>query len=141
MEIIITGFSASLTDSQKARAVPLNELPQLNDEQREVARKFEMSEEDYARQVLAFQYGGTRLQAGAAKLARVIEERLPGLVPGVDLEKLIYEVGLEDHKMWLRHADQHYVVRLSQTDVDDWLARGRPEDFDQLCRAIARQLA
>ena len=140
MEIIITGFSASLADSQKARAVPLNELPQLNVEQKEVARKFEMAEEDYARQVLAFQYGGARLQAGAAKLTCVIEERLPGLVPGVELEKLIYEVGLEDHKVWLRHAGQHYVIRLSQTDVDDWLVRGRPEDFDQLCRALARQL-
>jgi len=141
MEIIITGTSASLEESRKAKAASSGELPQLNDKQKEVARKFKISEQDYARQVLAFQYGEARLQAGAAKLGQVIEEGVPQLVPGIEFERLIYEVGLEDHKLWLRHAGKHYVVRLAQTDVDDWLARGKTEDFDQLCGAIARQLA
>lgn len=83
MEIIITGQSASLEESRKAREVPLGELPRLTDEQKEVAKKFGISEEDNARQVVALQYGEARLRAGATKLGQVIEKQLPELVQGV----------------------------------------------------------
>ena len=62
------------------------------------------------------------------------------MVSGVEIERLSWDVGLEDHKIWLRHGSKDFAVRLHQTEVDDWLAGGRAEDVDQLCRATARQL-
>jgi hypothetical protein len=140
MEIVITGSSMSVEDTRKANAVPADELPRLTDGQKEFAKKFNMSEEASARSLLASQYGEARLHASATKLGQVLEEHLPKLVQGIEIEKLIYEVCLENHKLWLRYRGRNHVVQLPQADVDDWLASGKPEDFQQLCKAIAREL-
>ena len=140
MEIVITGSSMSLEELQRAKAVPARELPQLTDEQREIARKFNMPEEEWAQALLAARFGENRVRAGATRLARVLEDRLPKQLPDIEMRKLVYEVGLEDHRFLVRFKKKDYVVRIPRTSVDDWLASGKQEEFDQLCRAIARQV-
>ncbi len=140
MEIVITGTSMSAADRRRADAVPIGELSKLTDEQKAIAKKFGLTEEAWVRSLLASQYGDARLRDRATALAHVLEQHLPKLVPGVEVEKLIWDVGLEDHKIWLGHNGKNYVIRLHQTDVDDWLESGRPEDIEQLCGAVARQL-
>ena len=54
MEILISGTSMSVEDKHRADAAPAGELPKLTDQQREVARKFGMSDEAWARALLAF---------------------------------------------------------------------------------------
>ncbi len=140
MEILISGTSMSVEDKHRADAAPAGGLPKLTDQQREVARKFGMSDEAWARALLAAQFGESRVRARAAALAQALEQYLPRFVPGAAVQSLLYQVGLEDHKMWIRHRGKDHLVRLPYTSVDDWMASGKPEDYEQLCKAIARQL-
>ena len=55
--IFVSGSTGSVEDWQRAMNAPKSELPKLNEEQRSVARKMGMSEEEYARGVLVGQYG------------------------------------------------------------------------------------
>ena len=89
--VFVSGVTSSVEDWQKAMSAPKTELPKLNEEQREVARKMEISEEEYARGVLVGQYGEkTQLERGQA-LGKRIEEILEGLGGTYHLDALIRE--------------------------------------------------
>src|SRR5208337_4686637 len=89
--VFVSGVTSSVEDWQKAMNAPKTELPKLNQEQREVARKMGISEEEYARGVLVGQYGEkTQLERGRA-LGKRIEEILEGLGDPYRLEALIRE--------------------------------------------------
>jgi hypothetical protein len=89
--VFVSGVTSSVEDWQKAMSAPKAELPRLNEEQREVARKMGISEEEYARGVLVGQYGEkTQLQRGQM-LGKRIEEILEGLGGAYRLESLIRE--------------------------------------------------
>jgi hypothetical protein len=90
-EVFISGVTGSVEDWQKAMSAPKAELPALNQEQKEVARKMGMSEEEYARGVLVGQYGEARQRKRGEKLGRHIEEILSGLGDPYRLEALIRE--------------------------------------------------
>ena len=61
-EIYIPEHGSSVAEWRKAQRAPLSELPQLTADQKEVARRFGITEEEYARNVLAGTYGRRRLR-------------------------------------------------------------------------------
>jgi hypothetical protein len=136
VEVVVTGWSMSLADSGRAKAAPVDELPRLSGEQREVARKFGVSEEQWARAVLAQRYGDERVRAVALGLARALEIELPKHLPGVEICRLVYEVGLEKHKLYLRWKGKDHFVSIDRDMVDDW--GGAADDFVPICEAVVR---
>ena len=72
----VTDYSVSLDEWNRAHSVPETDLPELNELQREAAAKFGISEEQYARSVLAGQYGVQRLRRRARKLGEEVEKIL-----------------------------------------------------------------
>ena len=89
--VFVSGSTGSVEDWQKAMNAPKSELPELNEEQREVARKMGISEEEYARGVLVGRYGENRQRERGQKLGQKIEEVLEGLGESYKLEALIRE--------------------------------------------------
>jgi len=89
--VFVSGVTSSVEDWQKAMNAPKGELPKLNEEQKEVARKMAISEEEYARGVLVGQYGEHRQRQRGEFLGSRIEEILEGLGEPYALEALIRE--------------------------------------------------
>jgi len=67
INIVVHGFPVGLEDWSRAKRAALSEVPALNDAQSEVVRKLGLSEEDYARSILAQRYGSERIRHRAKK--------------------------------------------------------------------------
>lgn len=90
--LVIRGTTTSVGDWEKAMAAPRGDLPELTPEQRAFVKKFGISEEEYARGVLAGQYGEERLRERTAALGRKIQEILDRRAPGSKLETIVTEL-------------------------------------------------
>jgi hypothetical protein len=73
MEIAVDGWRSGVSEWRTARSVPVDQLPRLTDEQREVARKLGISEEDYARSAFAGEQTREALLKKTERLARLLE--------------------------------------------------------------------
>ncbi len=69
VNIVVNGSTVSLEDWSVAKRANTEELPALSEMQREVARKLGVSADDYARSLLAQQYGSHRMRARAEEFA------------------------------------------------------------------------
>jgi len=79
MEIAVDGWRSSVAEWNAARSVPASELPQLSPEQREVARKLGIAEQDYARSALAGERAQEALLRKAERFAKLLEQRISAL--------------------------------------------------------------
>ena len=89
--VFVSGGTSSVEDWQRANNAPKADLPELNEEQKEVTRKMGMPEEEYARGVLVGQYGEQRQKERGEKLGKKVEEILGGLGATYRLEAVIRE--------------------------------------------------
>jgi len=130
--VFVSGVTSSVEDWQKAMNAPKTELPKLNEEQREVARKMGISEEEYARGVLVGQYGEkTQLERGRT-LGKRIEEILEGLGDPYRLEALIRE-GVKFR--WVARIDtprESRSVAIPMDLADDIIDSGVVQDLERL---------
>jgi len=90
-DVFVSGATSSVEDWQRAKNAPKADLPKLNEEQKEVAHKMGISEEEYARGVLVFQYGESRQRERGQKLGERIDKILESLGEAYRLEALIRE--------------------------------------------------
>ncbi len=90
--LVIQGTTTSVGDWEKAMAAPRGDLPRLTPEQKAFVKKFGISEEEYARGVLAGQFGEERLRERTAVLGRKIQEILDRRAPGCKLETIVAEL-------------------------------------------------
>lgn len=81
-EISVSDHTTSVVEWDRAQLAPRSELPRLTAEQRAVARKFGISEEEYARSVLAGLYGDERMRARARRLGEEVQRMLGRLGDG-----------------------------------------------------------
>jgi hypothetical protein len=98
MEIVIDGWRAGGEERKEARSVPASQLPPLSEEQKKVAKKMGIPEEEYARSAYAGRRNQDRLIEKTKKFAgflqRKLEERKDVEVKGIRLDVLShrYEV-------------------------------------------------
>ncbi len=76
VNIVVNGSTVSLEDWSVAKRANTEELPALSEMQREVARKLGVSADDYARSLLAQQYGSHRVRARAEEFASRLNQVL-----------------------------------------------------------------
>jgi hypothetical protein len=115
---------------------PDSDLPELSDEQKEVARKFNISEKEYAQGVLAGSYGQERMRGRAQKLGEAVQEILEKLGGGRviavvrDIDRLGWSVRVET-------PVRDVSVVVSQELANDILDSGSPEMLARLKARIA----
>jgi hypothetical protein len=79
---------------KRAMTAPESELKTvlpLSPEQKEVAERFGITEEEYARGELARVYGQQRLEKNAARLGDIVRKMLSEVSPGSQLRAIVYE--------------------------------------------------
>jgi len=131
-KVLVSDFTSSVDEWRHAQQVPKSQLPKLNDEQREVARKFKISEEEYARGVLAGLLGQKRQEARAQNLGEVIQRMLEGstrhervIAVIADMFKGRWIVQIQTPKAAINVA----VPRELADDVLDWGLREQMEEL------------
>jgi hypothetical protein len=85
-QIVVTGHASTMTEWKRALEAAESELPPLNAEQEQLARKFGWDEIDYRRGLLAGELGNRRLKERAVSLGRGVTEILEGLGPDHELK-------------------------------------------------------
>lgn len=131
MKTRITGWQMSGEDAERARKASELELPKLNAEQQKVARGFDVTDEQYARVLLAGLYSEERLKTIAERMAATIERELPKAIPEAEPELFQYEVGPEPHLLLLRYNGKPFTVQIDD-DSDEALV--------EVCKATAIML-
>jgi len=140
MEIGVDGWRAGAAEWNAVRAVPANELPALTPEQREVAKKLGVSEQDYARSALAGQRTREALLYKTERFARLLEQRmqasgLSGTITRVMLRTIEHRFDVEIQ------SDGRFVpVRIEENLVDDYFDSGSVDADERLGRILDRAL-
>jgi len=120
-EVVVLGSSTSVEEWERASRVPKKELPPLTDEQKEWARKVGLSEEAYARSLLAGRYGAERIKARAEVLSTILEDMLKRLAPGVKLGLLVFDLGKDRCIVQLKKGKREVRVSFSEDLAADVL--------------------
>jgi len=131
-DVFISGSTGSVEDWQNAMNAPKSELPKLNDEQKEVARKMGISQEEYARGVLVGHYGENRQKQRGEKLGQRIEEILAGLGHTYELEALLREGVKFRWVARIKTAQQPKNVAIGFELADDVIDSGTVQDMERL---------
>ncbi len=139
-EIHVSDYSSSVDEWRKAQQAPLSELPDLTAEQKSVARKFGITEEEYARNVLAGSYGHQRMRERATGLGKAVRDVLQSLGRGHrviavsrDMDRVGWIVRIETQQ---RDVD----VFVSQQLTDDLLDSGSAEERERLRARVLSSL-
>ena len=136
-EVRVPDYSSSVEEYHRALLAPRSELPKLSEEEREIARKFKISEDEYARGVLAGLYGRERKMARARRLGGAIQDILKRLG---DDERVICVASDVDRLRWMvtiqtRGGARNVAVPFElANDVIDWNLR---EKIDELRSRVA----
>ena len=136
-EVRVPEYASSVEEYHRAQLAPRSELPKLNEEEKEIARKFKISEEEYARGVLAGLYGQERKRARARRLGEAVQGLLEGLGDG---DRVISVLSDMDRSRWVvaiqtREGVRNVAIPLELADdVIDWSLR---EKIDELRSRLA----
>ena len=95
-KVFVSGFSSTIEDWRRAMNAPSSELPELNAEQKEIVRKFGITEEDYQRGHLSGLYGQERMRSRGVELGRAVEAILRVLGPEYQLKAVTEELTVRD---------------------------------------------
>ena len=139
-EIYIPEHGSSVAEWRKAQRAPLSELPQLTADQKEVARRFGITEEEYARNVLAGTYGRRRLRERAQALGEEVQRILEDLGRGEkviavskDMDRASWRIRIETRK---RDVD----VLVSQELAEDLFDSGAEQERERLRARVEASL-
>ena len=124
MEISVVGTRISTTNWEKVRNLPKDKLPRLSDEQKKVANRLKVSEEDYARSALAGQETQARLLVKTEQFAKLLEQKVKEQDPNADVDRVALLTW--DHKfdVQIRVGGRSLPVLIDETIVDDLFEGG-----------------
>ena len=124
MNISVQGVRAEAKDWDAVSKLPAHELPALTEERRRVARKLGISEEDYARSVLAGERTTDKLLAKTEWFGRYFQEQVAQTVPGASIEEVTLNTLEHRFEVSLRVGQQIIPLRVAEGLVDDLFERG-----------------
>jgi hypothetical protein len=131
-DVVISGGTVSLDHRQRAINAAKEELPDLNEEEKEIARKRGISEEEYARRVLLAHYGED-LQRERGK---VFGERIQKILEGLGSEyKLDAVIRQGTQLRWLARIEvggKVFAVAIPMELADDIIDAGSDRDISRL---------
>jgi hypothetical protein len=136
MNISVRGFRTGLADWEAVRGVPAEQLPPLSPEQREVARKLHISEEDYARSALAGQLTMDELIAKTERFAKYLLDRVKEMAPQVSIESVLLDTLEHKFVVSLKSEGRITPVHIAEEVVDDYFDSGSAEMGRRLNRIL-----
>lgn len=111
---------------------PAAELPELNPEQKEVARRFGITEADYARGYLAGLYGQDRMVARGVKLGEAVESILASFGPDYQVTSVISEMTKGRWVVRIQTSKQVLNVAVDRELADDVIDSDTVQDRERL---------
>jgi len=138
MEIAVQGWRSSPAEWDAVRGIPEEELPSLTNEQREVARKLGIPEQDYARSVLAGRRTQDVLLQKTQALAVFVENRIARDHPQVRVTRVVLDVVEHRFTVELEFAGKPRILRVDEDVVDDYFDSGSVDAEAKLARIFDR---
>jgi len=128
----VSDYSISIDEWRRAQNAPKGELPKLDELQREVATKFGISEEKYARSVLAIQYAVRRLRTRARRLGEEVEKILLETGAECRVTRVVADLARQRWIIVLRAPNRQVGITVSQETGDDFLDYATREATEEL---------
>jgi hypothetical protein len=140
MEISVQGWRASPSDWKAVRGIPKEELPPLTAEQKEVAQKLGIPEEDYARSALAGERTQNSLLAKTETFARLLEQKIHDLGFKAVVENVVLQILEHRFDVSLTVNGKELPLRIKEEIVDDLFESGSADAEDKLSRILKTTL-
>jgi len=140
MEIAVDGWRAGAAERELARNLPPEQLPRLTDEQRAVARKLGIPEEDYARSIVAGEKNRDTLLLKTERLARLLEQRIEGAGMGARVNRVTLRTIQDRFDVELQVNGRVLPIRIEEAVVDDYFDNGSKEAEERLGHILDRAL-
>ncbi len=141
MEIVVDGWRSSGADWDAVRNIPMEQLPVLSEEQRQVAKKLGIPEQDYARSVLAGERNREALLVKTERLARLLEQRLGKPGAKVRINRVVLRTFEDRFDVELQIDGRGVPLRIEETLVNDYFDSGSLDAEERLGRILERALA
>jgi hypothetical protein len=138
MEIAVDGWRSGVADWDAVRNLPAEQLPQLSEEQRAVARKLGIPEQDYARSVVAGERSREALLVKTERLARLLEQRIEAL--GVDgrINRVTLRTIQGRFDVEVQVNGRTLPLRIDEAIVDDYFDSGSADSEQRLAQILDR---
>jgi hypothetical protein len=138
MEIAVDGWRSGVADWDAVRNLPAEQLPQLSDEQRAVARKLGISEQDYARSVVAGERSRESLLVKTERLARLLEQRIAALGIGGRVNRVTLRTFEDRFDIEVQVNGRVLPLRIDEAIVDDYFDSGSADAEQRLGHILDR---
>jgi hypothetical protein len=135
-KIFVSDFSSSAEEWKRARTANDSELPELTEEQRKWAKQFGVTEKEYARGVLAGNYGQERTKSKGKALGELAEQILDGLGSDYKLLAVLWQGSRLRWLLRIQTPAQVFGVPVSFEMADDVLDSGILEEIEKLGIAV-----
>jgi hypothetical protein len=140
-EIVVSDHTTSVEEWDRAQKAPRSELPKLSAEQKDLAKKFEIPEEEYARSVLAGMYGDDRMKSRARRLGQVVQRMVGTLGKGqYRVKAVIAEMFKGRWVVSLRGDDTQVNVAIPRELADDVVDSFTTDDIAELKKKLLASL-
>jgi hypothetical protein len=136
VEIIIEGWRAGGQERKEAAGVPATQLPELTVEQKSVAKKMGISEEDYARSAYAGKRNQDRLIEKTRRFAGILGERLQTLSEGARIDRIRLVTIEHEYSIELSVNDRRIFFRVPEEMVDDFIEGGSADVGRQIMNRL-----
>ncbi len=136
VKIAVEGMRIGSTNWDAAHELSPQDLPPLNDAQREAARKMRMSEEDYARGFLAGEWSRSALLAKTERLARLLADFLKQLASGSALHRVVLSTTDRRFDVEIIHNGHSIPVKIREDVVDDLFEGGSSEAEKKILKIL-----
>jgi hypothetical protein len=141
MEIAVDGWRAGAAEREVARSLTPEQLPRLTDQQRTVAKKLGIPEDDYARSVVAGERNRDALLVKTERLARLLEQRIQSSGIGVRINRVTLRTVQDRFDVELQINGRALPLRIDEAVVDEYFDNGSNEAEEKLGHIVDRALA
>ncbi len=136
MEIVIEGWRAGGEERKEAAGVPADQLPSLTGDQKSVAKKLGISEEDYARSAYAGKRNQDRLIDKTRRFAEILEERLQSISEGARIDRIRLVTIEHEYRIEITLNNRKLFFRVPEEMVDDFIEGGSAEIGRQIMNRL-----
>jgi hypothetical protein len=131
-EVFVSGGSTSVNEYRRAMAAPKSDLPELTEQQKFVAKKLGLSQEEYRRGVLADQMGEKRILGRGRKLGEIVQKLLDGFDGGYRVDALKAEMINDRWLIRIASRERDVVASIPRELADDVLDSGASDQVSRL---------
>ena len=136
MEIRVDGNRSSAENWMRAQNASIRELPILSPEQKTVANKLGLCDEDYARSAFAGDLERENLKKKAQQAARLIGQLASRKVPGIRVESVWLKTFDRKFRFDLEFNGSDALIFVSEDLIDELFESGSRLAEEQLLRIV-----